>query len=161
MSLASYLFTSSVHATDHLDRSIVGVETLELDSHFDRVSFNKQFHRQWLGATFDKKFFYLFDFMQQWAILQAKDSNISSQLSVLPLARSQFDLSAQEFRDGLVLCHKKLLLSLPSVCDGCGEPFTIEHTLDCHFGGLVTRRHNEVWDAFGVLASVCMLYGSS
>ena len=47
------------------------------------------------------------------AILQAKDSNISSWLSVLPLARSQFDLSAQEFTDGLALRYKKLLLSVP------------------------------------------------
>ena len=92
--------------------------------------------------------------MQQRAILRAKDSNISSWLSVLPLARNQFDLSAQEFRDGLALRYKKPLLSLPSVCDGCGAPFSIEHALDCRFGGLVTRRHNEVRDAFGDLASL-------
>ena len=82
----------------------------------------------------------------------AKDSNISSWLSVLPLARSQFDLSTQEFRDGLVLCYKKSLLSLPSVCDGYGAPFSIEHVLDCRFGDLVTRRHSKVQDAFGDLA---------
>ena len=41
MSLASHVFTSSVRATKHLVRSIVGVETFELDSHFDHVSFNK------------------------------------------------------------------------------------------------------------------------
>ena len=73
--------------------------------------------------------------MQQRAILRAKGSNISSWLSVLPLARSQFDLSAQEFRDGLALRYKKPLLSLPSVCDGCGAPFSIEHAVDCRFGG--------------------------
>ena len=92
--------------------------------------------------------------MQQRAILRAKDSNISSWLSVLPSARNQFDLSAQEFRDGLALRYKKPLLCLPSVCDGCGAPFSIEHALDCHFGGLVTRRHIEVRDAFGDLASL-------
>jgi len=75
-------------------------------------------------------------------------------LSVLPFARSQFDLSAQEFRDGLALHYKKPLLSLPSVCDGCGASFSIEHALDCHFGGLVSRRHNEVRDAFGDLTSL-------
>jgi len=61
----------------------------------------------------------LFDSLQQQAILQAKNSNISSWLSVLPLARCQFDLSAQEFWYGLALRYKKLLLSVPSVCDGC------------------------------------------
>ena len=88
------------------------------------------------------------------AILQAKDSNISSWLSVLPLARSQFDLSAQEFTDGLALRYKKLLLSVPFVCDGCGAQFSIEHALDCGLGGLVSRRHNEARDAFGDLASL-------
>ena len=89
--------------------------------------------------------------MQQWAILQAKYSNISSWLSVLPLARSQFNLSAQEYRDGLALLYKKPLLSLPSLCDGCEAPFSIEHVHDCCFGGLVTCRRNEVQDAFGNL----------
>ena len=32
--------------------------------------------------------------------------------------------------------------------------FSIEHALDCRFGGLVTRRHNEVRDALGDLASL-------
>ena len=72
----------------------------------------------------------------------------------MTLAISQFDLSAQEFRDGLALRYRKPLLSFPTVCDGCGAPFSIEHALDCCFGGLVTRRHNEVRDAFGNLASL-------
>jgi len=86
----------------------------------------------------------LFDSLQQWAILWTKDGNISSWLSVLPLARTQFDLSVQEFRDGLALRYKKPLLSVPSVYNGCGAQFSIEHALDCCFGGLVSRRHNEV-----------------
>ena len=65
-----------------------------------------------------------------------------------------FDLSAQEFRDGLALRYRKPLLSLPSVCDGCGAPFSVDHALDCRFGGVVTCRHNEVRDAFGDLASL-------
>ena len=72
----------------------------------------------------------------------------------MPLASSQFDLSAQEFRDGLALRYRKPLLPLPAVCDGCGAPFSTEHALDGRFGGLVTRRHNEVRDAFGDLASL-------
>ena len=39
-------------------------------------------------------------------------------------------------------------------CDGCGAPFTITHALDCHVGGLVARRRNEVRDAFGNLDSL-------
>ena len=69
----------------------------------------------------------------------------------MPLARSQFDLSAQEFRNGLAVHYKKPLLSLSSVCDRCRAPFSIEHALDCCFGGLVTLRHNEVHDALVTL----------
>ena len=72
----------------------------------------------------------------------------------MPLARSQFDLSTEEFRDGLALRYKKPLLSLSSVRDGCGAPFSIDHALDCHFGGLVTSRHNEARDTFGDFASL-------
>ena len=46
------------------------------------------------------------------------------------------------------------MLSLPSVCNGCRAQFGIEHSLDCHFGGLVSCRHNEVCDAFVDLASL-------
>jgi len=95
-----------------------------------------------------------FDSTQRRAILQARDGNTSSWLSVLPLERSQFDLSAQEFRDSLALHYRKPLLCLPAACDECGAPFSIEHALDCCHGGLVSRRHNEVRDAFGNLASL-------
>ena len=104
--LASHLFNSSFGGTKHLVRSIAGLESFELDSHFDSVSSSKQFYRQQLGVAFSEEFgqlFGLFDSMKQCAILRAKDDNISSWLSVLPLARSQFDLSAQEFRNGLAL----------------------------------------------------------
>ena len=95
-----------------------------------------------------------FDSLQEQVILWVKDSNISSWLSVLPLARNQFNLPAQEFRRSLALWYKKLLLSLPCVCDGCGAQFSIEYSLDCRFGGLVSHRHNEVCGVFGDLASV-------
>ena len=156
VSLAFHLFNSSVRITDHLVKSIIGFETFELDTHFDCVSSNQLSYCQQLGVNFAEEFgqlLPLFDSKQQRAILRAKDGNISSWLSVLPLARSQFDLSAQEFRNGLALCYRKPLLSFPAVCDGCGAPFSIEHALDCRFGGLVTHRHNEVCDAFGDLAS--------
>ena len=43
---------------------------------------------------------------------------------------------------------------LSPVCDGCRVPFSIEHALDCRFESLVTRRHDEVLDAVGDLASL-------
>ena len=43
---------------------------------------------------------------------------------------------------------------MPKSCDGCVAEFSIEHALDCRFGDLVTRRHNEIRDAIGDLASL-------
>ena len=60
----------------------------------------------------------------------------------------------QEFRDALALRYRKPLLDLSPFCDGCGAPFTVEHSLDCHVGSLVGRRHNEVRDAVGDLVSL-------
>ena len=81
VALASHLFNSSVGGTEHLVKSITGLETFELDSHFDCVSSSKQFYRQQLGVAFSEEFgqlLGLFDSMQQRAILRAKDGNISS-----------------------------------------------------------------------------------
>ena len=40
-------------------------------------------------------------------------------LSALPFARNQFNLSAQEFRDGLALHYKKPFTQTHVFCDGC------------------------------------------
>ena len=50
-----------------MGRSIVGLESFELDSHFDCVSSNKQFCCQQLGVAFSEEFaqlLCLFDSMQ-------------------------------------------------------------------------------------------------
>ena len=91
--------------------------------------------------------------MQQHAVMRAK-SEMSSWLNVVPAARHQFHLSAQEFRDALAIRYKKPLLGIPPQCDGCSAPFDLAHALSCRKGGLVTQKHNEVRDAFGDLASL-------
>ena len=47
---------------------------------------------------------------------------------------------------------------MPKSCDGCGSELSIEHALDCRFGGQVNRCHNEIRDAIGDLAS--LVWGS-
>ena len=71
-----------------------------------------------------------FNAYHQRAILRAKDQNIPAWLTSLPLARNQFDLSAQEFRDALALRYKKTLTWMPRCCDGCGGEFSIEYAFD-------------------------------
>ena len=65
-----------------------------------------------------------FDLTQQRAILRGKEGKISSWLTVMPLAKNHFDLSAQEFRDALSIRYKKPLLNTAEMCDGCGTVFS-------------------------------------
>ena len=154
---APYCYSASIHSTTSLVKFITGSLSFELDAHIATVSLAKDQYRVSLNEYFNGKFNALLpqlDPSQQRAVLRAKEFNLSGWLSVIPLERDQFDLSPQEFRDALALRYRKPMLNLPENCDGCGATFTVDHALDCHFGGLVTRRHNEVRDAFGDLASL-------
>ena len=53
-------------------------------------------------------------------------------------------LSAEEFRDNLRLRFGLDPLHLPDRCDGCSQPFTVEHAMQCRQGGLILQRHNDV-----------------
>ena len=63
-------------------------------------------------------------------------------------------MSAQEFRDALAIRYRRPLVNIPEYCDGCGSTFNLSHALSWRKGGLVTRRHNEIRDAVGDLASL-------
>ncbi|CAM9690339.1 unnamed protein product, partial [Heterosigma akashiwo] len=48
-----------------------------------------------------------------------------------PSKQYGFDLSREMFRNRLNLRHDgQELRGLPSVCDGCGAPFSLEHALN-------------------------------
>ena len=88
------------------------------------------------------------------ALQRSKLNDLSGWISVMPMEKDNFDLTAQEFHDALALRYKKPLLSIPPFCDGCGSPSSLDHFLICRKGGLITQRHNEVRDAIGDLASL-------
>jgi hypothetical protein len=69
---------------------------------------------------------------------------IGQWLSVMPSTLNGTELSAQEFRDTLLLRHARIPGDLPSHCDGCGAKFDVRHALECKVGGLVILRHNEI-----------------
>ena len=154
--MAPSLLDSSVCGTVTLVHSIVRATTFELIAHLEMVSNARTYHHKHMDIIYTNEFDRLlpsFDPSQQHTILRASEQHISYWLFVMPLEKSRFDLSAQEFRDGLALRYRKPLLCLPPYHDGCGAPFTIEHALDCHIGGFVDWRHNEVHDTFGDLAA--------
>ena len=128
-------------------KSIVGYSPFKFDTHIDTVDLAKDYDRAYLSEHFTVTFDHLLsqlDCLQQRTVLCAKEFNVSGWLSVLPLEKDQFDLSAQQFRDVFALHYRKPLLNLPGTYDGCGATFSVDHTLDFRFGGLVTHRHNEV-----------------
>jgi hypothetical protein len=52
-------------------------------------------------------------------------------LSVLPSLANGTELSAQEFRDALLLRYAQSPPDLPSHCDGCEGKFGVRHALSC------------------------------
>ena len=70
-------------------------------------------------------------------ITRAKNEKVSGWLMVLPMAKSHFDLPAQEFWDALAIPYRRPLREIPDLCDGCSSPFSLSHALSCRKGGLV------------------------
>jgi hypothetical protein len=94
------------------------------------------------------------DKTRQRAVQRIINYKTSSWLTVLPVAKHQFDMSALEFRDALALRYRRALKSIPALCDGCGDRFSLEHSLSWKKGGLIIQRHNEIRDAIGDLADL-------
>jgi hypothetical protein len=65
-------------------------------------------------------------------------------LSVIPNCFDRTELLQEEFQDNLTICYGLCPRGLPKRCDGCREPFTVEHGLSCKKGGFVGQRHDDV-----------------
>ena len=65
---------------------------------------------------------------------------------VMPSTIHGTELSACEFQDSLQLRYARSPPNLPTTCDGCGGKFSVQHGLECHRGGLIIGRHNELRD---------------
>jgi hypothetical protein len=88
-------------------------------------------------------------------ILRGKETG--QWLTVMPSAVNGTELSAQEFRDALLLRYSRSPGDLQSHCDGCGQTFGVRHALSCMKGGLVISRHNEIRDELSDLASKALV----
>jgi hypothetical protein len=74
-------------------------------------------------------------------------------ISVQPSTVNGTELSAQEYRDALLLRSTLSPRDLQSHCDGCGQKFSVRHAHACKKGRLVISRHNEIRDELSDLAS--------
>ena len=157
--------TSTVHsacsashqAVSHLSDAILGRGELDVGSHRSCVrsarlavrSAHCKEHVAQFKATVRN-----FPEEKQHVLSRAVDHPIGAWLSVLPSSRNDSSLSPREFRDGLAMRYAKPLLQLPSICDGCGAKFSLDHGLNCANGGNLIQRHNEVRDVTGQLAAL-------
>ena len=150
-------YTTSRKATKTIVQAIKRKEAFDASAHINNLMSTLSSISKVKDQQLEEKLSTIlkqFDTLHQRAILRIKDEKMSSWLTVLPIAKHHFDLTAQEFRDALAIRYKKPLLGIPSKCDGCGSSFDLSHALSCRTGGLVTQRHNEVRDAFADLSAM-------
>lgn len=69
----------------------------------------------------------------------------SEWLNVVPLESCHFDLAPSQFRDGLT--SDLVTVMYVVLISHCNIP------LDCKAGGLAIKRHNEIWDCLGDVAT--------
>jgi hypothetical protein len=62
----------------------------------------------------------------------------------------------EEFQDNLAICYGLHPRGLPEHCDGCREPFTVEHGLSCKNGGFVGQQHDDVYEELAHLCSMTL-----
>ena len=56
------------------------------------------------------------------------------------------DTGEQEWRDSVLISYGTKPIELPQNCDGCGDGFSISHTLDCKKDVLTMSCHNYLCD---------------
>jgi hypothetical protein len=79
----------------------------------------------------------------QRSIQLLSEPGASSWLSALPIAAQNLDLTKDEFQDGLCLRYNMVPKNLPSTCP-CSQKFDVNHALNCHKGGFVNARHDNI-----------------
>ena len=81
----------------------------------------------------------------QRTLEQLSEPGASSWLGALPLQSEGLNLTKGEFQDALSLRYNKQVRNLPTTC-ACGSSFTTEHAMNCHLGGFVNARHDNIRD---------------
>ena len=78
-------------------------------------------------------------------LVSAAEKGASSWLTVLPLKNLGYSLNKQEFQDAIRLRYGWTIPDMPKHC-GCGKKNSVDHSLNCHLGGYVHLRHNNIRD---------------
>ena len=154
---ANFLYAASRHATEVIVSAIKDATPFEPSVHDDLVFVAQRHYQKQLDVRQEALFSEVcqeLDPLHQHAVRRARANDLSMWLSVVPIEKNNFDLTALQFRDALAVRYKKPLLSIPPRCDGCGAPSSLDHFLICKKGGLIVQRHNEIRDAIGDLSAL-------
>ena len=82
---------------------------------------------------------------KQMAMDQASEKGASSWLTAIPLVRYGFNLHKQAFRDAL--CPRfGLTPARPASHRPCGQPFSVNHALNCPKGSMPSIHHKAIRD---------------
>ena len=155
---------TSRKATDHLSSAIQGRVEVNLRTHQQAVLAARSEHRivrKAGSAAVLSEVISSFSESKQRAVRRAADHPIGAWLSVTPSIKNNAALSPREFRDRVATRYHKPLVQMPSVCDGCGAEFSVDHGLNCPKGGDVIERHNEIRDVTGQLTSMAFSHVTS
>ncbi len=83
---------------------------------------------------------------------------IGAWLSVIPNCFDGTELSREEFQDNLTIRYGLRPRGLPKHCNGCREPFMVEHGLSCKKGGFVGQQHDDVCKEFSHLCLMALTH---
>jgi hypothetical protein len=77
-------------------------------------------------------------------------------LTTAPNTRNNTCLTDAEFKDSIRLRFDLTPANLPQRCEGCGQPFSVEHALTCKKGGLIVQRHDNLKFVWHKLSSIAL-----
>ena len=154
---AKLAFDTSRSCAAHLIDAVKGLSVFDISEHMQVIRNSKQSQslqcRERDEQTFNSILGLVCDTKRR-VIKRAVDWKTSGWLTIMPLSCHHFDLSPNEFRDALCLRYNRSLVRMPMLCDGCENPSSVQHALDCRKGGLVIKRHNEIRDILGDICSL-------
>ena len=78
----------------------------------------------------------------------SSDKGSSNWVTAYPSYERHTDLSKGEFTDAVCMRYGWPIANIDTVC-ACGTNFSVEHALNCQYGGLRAIQHNEVRDVVG------------
>ena len=91
----------------------------ELDVHDDNVVSAHRNYQKTCDGSLNDLFSVIFSKLNPpyaRALQRSKLNDLSGWLSVMPMEKDHFDLTAKKFHDALAICYKKPLLSMPPFC---------------------------------------------